>query len=127
MDVKLENVHIGQRVRRGHNWRSRWRDDKRGYGVVVGYSDENGCLVGRNTNGSYYDAFYVLDSKKVSVGGGWCAVRWSESSKESIYPIGARGPLGNWWPNDCECYSLVTPEGVLKDDDSDLSISDSKL
>ena len=52
---------------------------------------------GRNTNGDHFDAFKVNKHNKASVGPEWCAVRWEATQIESVYPIGARSPLGRWW------------------------------
>ena len=79
-DVTLSSVRVGARVRRGRDWRRKWRDDvvrtsettpkRRSLGVVVGYTDAGGALIGRNTSRSR-----PTDS----------------TGNESTYPIGAEG------------------------------------
>jgi hypothetical protein len=86
------------RVERGVDWRpTKWNADKHLPGTVIGFSDEDGTLVGTNTNAQYWDRFYLDQRNKVTVGPAWCAVRWDATKTELIYPIGARGPLGKWW------------------------------
>ena len=116
MDVTLENVYIGMQVERGRHWRhGRWNG--KGPGTVIGFSNAHGRLIGANTNGKWFDRFYVDCYGITSVGLAWCAVRWNDSGKESIYPIGARGPLGKWWTGSDntvdygdECFALVTED-----------------
>lgn len=91
--LEWEEVGVGVRVRRGPDWNSKkWRDDvdtlgepdwsgtkpKVG-GSVVGFIDEGGMLVGRDST-----AKYCIDRLSVT---GWAAVRW-DNGKESVYPVG---------------------------------------
>lgn len=96
--VSVQNVCVGLRVTRGRHWRTgKWNMDKCQPGTVIGFADNYAKLIGSNTNASYFDRFYLDNRGIVSVGPEWCAVRWDATSAESIYPIGARGPLGKWW------------------------------
>mmetsp|Transcript_841 Transcript_841/g.934 ORF Transcript_841/g.934 Transcript_841/m.934 type:complete len:145 (-) Transcript_841:104-538(-) len=134
VDVHMNNVLVGMRVRRGRHWRTGrkgWRDDKIssaasrnpvvGAGTVVGFSDERGGLVGRNAQTEdYYNTFHFTrgsgEGSRVTVGPGWCAVQW-DSGIEAIYPIGACArhletgcwSIGKWWTEkngEVPCYTL---------------------
>ena len=95
-DVTLSSVRVGARVRRGRDWRRKWRDDvvrtsettpkRRALGVVVGYTDAGGALIGRNTSSSR-----PTDSITEVNAAGWACVRWVATGNESTYPIGAEG------------------------------------
>ena len=70
MQVTLDNVSVGLEVRRGPDWRSRWREDGRRGGVVLGFTDGKGVLHGSNAaqrwdadfrDRTYHDAFWTLD------------------------------------------------------------------
>lgn len=99
--VTLENVKLGMQVARGRQWNpKKWRDDivttdkpvnanapkRRSPGVIMGYTDSFGHLVGLNTNRKY-----STDRVTKSNGPGWACVRWIETERMSIYPIGAQG------------------------------------
>ena len=102
-DIVTPNLlEIGLRVcRNDDHWRpKKWRDDKRGPGTVIGFTDSGGVLVGENS-GSKYDTDRVTHT----IGPNWAVVRWDVTGKASAYPAGAEGPLGNWWLGG-PCYSL---------------------
>lgn len=131
-DVTLQNVSIGLSVWRGRHWRrDRWRDDRRGRGEVIGFVDGGGVLRGSNADAGYYDTFWTVEEVSaesltrpwrygcpseegdvVTAGPGWAAVRWEETGKSAVYPIGAGGPLGEWWTKEPgvgygpPCFSL---------------------
>ena len=101
-DVDLSNICLGERVRRSgeKDWRKKWKGDKGQPGTVIGYTNQDGRLIGANVSdeNNHYNRFLFHQSdERPTVGGGWCAVRWDANNSESIYPIGARGPLGRWW------------------------------
>ena len=62
LDVTLDNVFIGQRVKQGRHWRSKWRDNiektsttipkKRVIGTIIGYI-KDGIIIGKNTTRKY--------------------------------------------------------------------------
>jgi hypothetical protein len=110
VDVTLSNVEIGLRVVRGRHWRygrNAWTDDKHDPGTVVGFTNAHGHLEGRNTTAmSKYETFYDFVDGIPFQRGGWCAVHWDATHKESVYPIGAHGPLGKWWDSTEPCFSL---------------------
>ena len=93
-DVTLENVSIGMQVARGRQWnRQKWRDDviqesvapkRRSVGTIIGYTNEKAQLVGSNTRRKY-----PTDRITDTNGPGWACVKWTETAKMSIYPIGA--------------------------------------
>ena len=100
--LDLSSVQLGLRVKRGRDWRNgknKWRHDMcdgfRCAGTVIGYTDENGILVGENTQSTSFDTFQ-FDHLGAKVGPAWCAVKW-DNGKESIYPIGSQQFLGDWW------------------------------
>ena len=107
VDVTSSNVYIGLKVRRGRHWNAKkWRDDidsssdlrpkPRVCGLVIGFTDADGHLVGDNT-GREYDTDRIAEAN----GPGWAAVRW-DTGKSSTYPIGS----GN-------LYSLQISEAVI--------------
>ena len=90
--VSAENVSVGLRVKQGKHWNQKWRDnvDKaatvcpkpRFSGTIVGYTDEDGQLHGRNSERQY---------NQVQQGqANWCDVCW-DNGNVSVYPIGAQG------------------------------------
>ena len=100
--VTLSNIELGMRVvRNPRNWRRKWRDDRRGVGSVIGYTDCGGTLVGENSGREY-----ATDRITGESGPGWAVVRWDESGAASVYPVGASGPLGAWWKGG-PCFSLL--------------------
>ena len=101
--VTLAGIRLGLRVvRNERDWRKTWRDDRRGEGVVVGYTDSVGVLIGRDSDREY-------NKLAADAPAGWAVVRW-DSGLESVYPIGAAGPdLGSWWRGG-PCYSLAFAE-----------------
>lgn len=101
--VTLTNIEIGARVvRHPHNWRrGKWREGRKGPGVVIGFTDKNGMLRGENS-GRDYDTDRINEES----GPGWAVVKWEESGIKSVYPVGAEGPLGAWWRGG-PCYSLL--------------------
>lgn len=135
-NVTLQNVSLGQTVWRGRDWRrGRWKDDEQGPGTVIGFVDGGEVLRGSNSpESSVSNVFWTVNIEDrsaesltrpwkhggrrakegdvVTVGAGWAAVTWSETGKSSIYPIGAGGPLGEWWTGEAgigygrPCYSL---------------------
>ncbi|KAJ1460000.1 hypothetical protein M885DRAFT_560245 [Pelagophyceae sp. CCMP2097] len=124
VDVTLESSKgdlVGLRVVRGRHWRAQWRDDSHGCGTIIGFLDSGGALRGRQTvTRKYADMFHTPQDKHCGPGHqpqgpGWCAVRWDVSDKEALYPIGATGPLGEWWTGG-QCYALaLAPEGSPPD------------
>jgi hypothetical protein len=103
--VYQKNIGIGLRVRRNpDNWRPRkWRDDAHGSGVVVGFTDESGALVGENASPRFVrDVYNQIPDQN---GPGWAVVQW-EAGKRSVYPIGASNCLGSWWSGG-PCFSLL--------------------
>lgn len=100
--VVRSNVAVGLRVRRNSaHWRNKkWRDDKRGPGTVIGYTNADGVLVGGNS-----ERQYDTDRITHTSGPDWAVVRWDNTGKASVYPVGAEGPLGGWWPGG-PCYAL---------------------
>ena len=104
--LTVDTVALGQRVvRNPAHWRPRkWRDDRKRPGTVVGFTDANATLVGINS-GSPYDTESITPES----GAAWAVVLWDATRKVSVYPIGASGPLGNWW-TECgggPCHSLL--------------------
>ena len=103
--LDIDTVTLGQRVcRRPEHWRNgKWRDDRRMPGTVIGYTDANGELHGLNS-GSKYDTDRITDGS----GPGWAVVAWDATGLSSVYPIGAMGPLGDWWAlrGGGPCHSL---------------------
>ena len=101
--VTLSDIRIGLRVvRNERDWRNTWRDDRRGKGVVVGYTDSAGVLIGRDSGREY-------NKLAADAPAGWAVVRW-DTGLESVYPIGSDGPdLGGWWRGG-SCYSLAFAE-----------------
>ena len=96
VDVTLSNVYIGLKVRRGRHWNNKkWRDDidsssdlrlkPRVCGQVIGFTDEDGNLVGDNS-----EREYETDRITKANGPNWAVVKW-DTDKSSIYPIGAEG------------------------------------
>jgi hypothetical protein len=91
--VSLHNVRIGLRVKRGLHWRRSWRDDidtndtnipkKRLCGTIIGYTNHNYVLVGKNSR-RFYDTDKITEKSPP----GWAVVRW-DNDKKSVYPIGA--------------------------------------
>ena len=61
--VSQDNVHIGLIVKRGLHWRKTWKDDidkkdtnipkKRLHGTIIGYTNNDCVLVGKNSNRIY--------------------------------------------------------------------------
>lgn len=102
-----EQLEVGMRVCRNEDhWRpKKWRDDRRGPGTIIGYTDADGVLVGSNS-GSLYDTDRVTHT----IGPHWAVVRWDVTGKASVYPVGAEGPLGKWWSGG-PCYALRLYEG----------------
>ncbi|KAJ1453698.1 hypothetical protein M885DRAFT_618890 [Pelagophyceae sp. CCMP2097] len=100
-DVTLANVEVGLRVVRGRHWRTgkyAWKDDRHGLGTILGLTDFHGRLHGANAATPHaYDRFHFKIPGVATQGPRWCTVRWDATDKESIYPIGATGPLGKWW------------------------------
>ena len=48
MNVSSENVQLGLKVRRGQDWRNgKWNADRRQQGVIIGYTDLQGTLQGK--------------------------------------------------------------------------------
>ncbi len=92
--VSQDNVNIGLIVKRGLHWRKTWKDDidkkdtnipkKRLHGSIIGYTNNDGVLVGKNSM-SIYDTDKITEQSSVP---GWAVVKWY-NDKESIYPIGA--------------------------------------
>ena len=88
-DVTLDNVFIGQRVKQGRYWRSKWRDNidktsttipkKRVIGTVIGYI-KDGIIIGKNTTRIYN----TLNDRNITK---WCCVVW-DNGNESVYSIG---------------------------------------
>ena len=101
--VTLHNVQIGLQVKRGLHWRKTWRDDidtndtnipkKRLFGTIIGYTNNIGQLVGKNST-----SIYDTDKITKKTGSAWAVVKWY-NNKESVYPIGAE-----------KLYSLVIAE-----------------
>jgi len=96
VDVTTVNVYIGLKVLRGRHWNiKKWRDDiernsalrpkPRVGGTVTGFTDEEGCLVGDNS-----ERIHETDRITEANGPGWAVVKW-ETGKVSIYPIGWGG------------------------------------
>ena len=90
--VNSANVCIDRRVKQGKHWNKKWRAnidtdslwtlEKRVWGTIIGYTDENGQLYGQNCGGKY---------NQVQQGqANWCVVRW-DNQNVSLYPIGAQG------------------------------------
>lgn len=101
--VTIENVKLGMRVVRNPNdWRSKWRDDKRKPGTIIGYTDMDGFLVGENSKRKH-----KTDRITYENGPGWCVVCW-DSGNKSIYPIGASNFLSSKWWRGGPCHSLLT-------------------
>ena len=93
--VTVNNVYVGLAVIRGPHWMRHWREDAIGgeiptVGRVVGFFDQDGVLVGRTAVGAWSFPYPepVFDYRE------WCAVRWSATNRESIYPIGATLAFG---------------------------------
>ena len=83
-------------VRSGRVWnKKKWRDDIDGSsrstpkirvpGHIIGYTNDEGILVGRNS-GREYDTDRITRAN----GPGWAVVEW-ETGKSSVYPIGYNG------------------------------------
>ena len=99
-DVTLENCRVGMLVRRGRVWNNtKWRDDidktytdatvakPRVSGRVIGFTNAQGILVGRNSTREY-------DTDRITAqhGPGWAVVTWHlVAPTTSVYPIGAEG------------------------------------
>lgn len=135
-NVTLQTVSIGQTVWRGRDWRrGKWKDDGKGPGTVIGFVDGGDVLRGSNSESAQCgNVFWTIksadrcsesltrpwkygtrakDGDVTTVGAGWAAVLWRETQKTSIYPIGATGPLGEWWTKEAgitygsaPCFSL---------------------
>ena len=104
--LTADAVALGQRVvRNPNNWRGgRWRDDRNRPGTVVGFTDADGALVGINSGSPY-----VYERISEASGAAWAVVRWDATRAMSVYPIGASGPLGDWWTRrgGGPCHSLL--------------------
>ena len=101
----VSTVEIGQRVvRNPSHWRSKWRDDRRQPGTVVGFTGADGTLVGINSGSPH-----VTERITEASGAGWAVVLWDATRTTSVYPIGASGPLGDWWTQrgGGPCHSLL--------------------
>ena len=96
VDVTSSNVHIGLKVRLGRHWNAKkWRDDivlstdlrpkPRVCGQVIGFTVEDGNLVGDNS-GREYETDRITEAN----GPNWAVVKWN-TDRSSIYPIGAEG------------------------------------
>lgn len=91
--LKWEEVLLNQRVKRGHHWNRKWRQDidktseekikPRLPGTIIGYIDQNQNLIGRNTNAKY-------DYDRLTTSPYWVAVKW-DTGEESVYPVGYEG------------------------------------
>jgi len=103
--VTGHNVKLGIIVKRNpDHWRKKkWKDDGHGFGTVIGYTDETGKLIGVNS-----DRKYNTDRITHENGFGWCIVRWVNTGKKSVYPIGASNLLSEkWWTKGRACFSLL--------------------
>ena len=109
MRLTLDTVALAQRVARNpEHWRSgKWRDDRRQLGTVVGFTDADGALVGANSGSPH-----VTERITEVSGPGWAVVVWDATRAASVYPIGASGPLGEWWASrgGGPCFSLLRVE-----------------
>jgi hypothetical protein len=83
---------MDRRVKQGKHWNKKWRANidadsplapkPRVSGTIIGYTDENGHLIGQNCRDNY---------NQVQQGqANWCVVKW-DNQNISIYPIGAQG------------------------------------
>jgi hypothetical protein len=80
--VTPANVSLDRRVRQGQVWNKSWRGASTDSGTIIGYTDDDGTLIGQNIPRCYNQ---VQQRKKH-----WCVVRW-DNDKTHIYPIGAHG------------------------------------
>ena len=132
--VTLQNVHVGQKVQKGQHWNPNWKFASRG--IVLGYTDSGGILVGLNNKNESDDkrrCFWTLQGERnlaslqkpweygakrsksgdlTTLGPAWCTVAWENIKTIEILPIGATGPLGKWWTNEKygfgkPCFSLA--------------------
>lgn len=104
--VTVHNAYVGLAVIRGPHWMPHWREDAIGgeiatVGRVVGFFDQDGVLVGRNAVGVWSFPYPepVFDYSE------WCAVLWSATNRESIYPIGSSFVFGAT-PRRRRCFTL---------------------
>ena len=105
--VSLDTVFVGMHVRRNTaHWRRRWKDDggEGCVGVVIGFTDNHGVLVGQDSNRKYETDRIGLNSTP-----GWAVVSWQSTGLVSVYPIGSDALLGKWWRGGA-CYSLLEAE-----------------
>jgi hypothetical protein len=104
--LTVDTVALGQRVLRNPaHWRAgKWKDDRKQPGTVVGYTGTDGALVGVNSGSPH-----VYERISEASGAGWAVVLWDATRTMSVYPIGASGPLGDWWTQrgGGPCHSLL--------------------
>ena len=106
-EVSLDTVFVGMRVcRNPAHWRSRWKDDGGNgcVGLVIGFTDVDGVLVGEDS-GRMYETDRIGSSSSPA----WAVVRWQSTELVSVYPIGSAAPLGKWWRGG-RCFSLLSAE-----------------
>jgi len=73
-------------------------------GIVVGFTDGDGVLVGQDSNRQYETDRIGANSTPA-----WAVVRWQSTGVVSVYPIGSDAPLGKWWRGG-PCFSLLESE-----------------
>lgn len=137
IDITLQNVYVGQKVRKGNHWSTQWSSSI--FGIVLGYTDASGCLVGLNNKNENdlktkifwtlsddvdktipllsqpwkYNAHRSKSGDETTLGPAWCLVKWHNTDRMEILPIGATGPLSYWWTGEKRgygkpCFSLTT-------------------